>query len=98
VPVQGQVGTLVELLDDDFVLVEFYDRAGATFSIPTLPICSLLRLSYQQVAARRSRFRSAAIAHWRFFNALNSQAGFHGKHSVEQCYQVRHLRHLANLP
>lgn len=49
--VQGQVGTVVELLDDDFVLVEFCDRDGATFSMPTLPISSLLRLSYEQVAA-----------------------------------------------
>jgi hypothetical protein len=49
--VQGQVGTVVELLDDDFVLVEFCDRDGTTFSMPTLPISSLLRLSYEQVAA-----------------------------------------------
>ena len=49
--VQGQVGTVVELLDDDFVLVEFCGRDGATFSMPTLPISSLLRLSYEQVAA-----------------------------------------------
>ena len=49
--VQGQVGTVVELLDDDFALVEFCDRDGATFSMPTLPISSLLRLSYEQVAA-----------------------------------------------
>ncbi|MFY7761817.1 DUF4926 domain-containing protein, partial [Aquidulcibacter sp.] len=28
--VQGQVGTVVELLDDDFALVEFCDRDGAT--------------------------------------------------------------------
>jgi hypothetical protein len=50
--VLGQVGTVVELLDDDFALVEFCDRDGATFSMPTLPIASLLRLSYEQVAAR----------------------------------------------
>ena len=49
--VQGQVGTVAELLDDDFALVEFCDRDGATFSMPTLPISSLLRLSYEQVAA-----------------------------------------------
>ena len=49
--VLGQVGTVVEFLDDDFALVEFCDRDGATFSMPTLPIASLLRLSYEQVAA-----------------------------------------------
>ncbi len=49
--VQGQVGTVVELLDYDYALFEFCDRDGATSSMPTLSISSLLRLSYEQVPA-----------------------------------------------
>lgn len=46
--VQGQVGTVVELLDDGYALVEFCDRNGATFALPSLPLSSLLRLAYDR--------------------------------------------------
>jgi hypothetical protein len=49
--VQGQVGTVVELFDDDKALVEFCDGDGVAFAMPTLPLSDLLRLAYEQVAA-----------------------------------------------
>jgi Domain of unknown function (DUF4926) len=49
--VQGQVGTVVELLNDDRALVEFCDGDGVAFALPTLPLSSLLRLAYERVAA-----------------------------------------------
>jgi hypothetical protein len=49
--VQGQVGTVVELFDDDIALVEFCDRGGKTYAMPTLPISSLLRLVHFPVTA-----------------------------------------------
>ncbi|MCA3693190.1 DUF4926 domain-containing protein [Aquidulcibacter sp.] len=49
--VQGQVGTVVELLDDGNALVEFCDRNGATFALLSLPLTSLLRLAYDRVGA-----------------------------------------------
>ena len=51
--VRGQVGTVVELLSDSAVLVEFADLDGQTISIEALPIDQLLTLHYttsEQVA------------------------------------------------
>jgi Domain of unknown function (DUF4926) len=49
--VQGQVGTVVEILNDNRALVEFCDGDGVAFALPTLPLSSLLRLAYEKVAA-----------------------------------------------
>ncbi|MGE0210188.1 MAG: DUF4926 domain-containing protein [Parvibaculaceae bacterium] len=49
--VQGQVGTVVELLDDDTVLVEFSDDNGKARSIEPLAIANLLVLRYVSAAA-----------------------------------------------
>jgi len=51
--VRGQVGTVVELLSDSVVLVEFADLDGQTTSLEALPIDQLLTLHYttsEQVA------------------------------------------------
>ncbi|NJR20553.1 MAG: DUF4926 domain-containing protein [Hyphomonadaceae bacterium] len=49
--IQGQVGTVVELFEGDYALVEFCDGDGVAFAVPTLPLSALLRLAYEQVAA-----------------------------------------------
>jgi hypothetical protein len=43
---RGQVGTVVELLDDTTVLVEFSDDEGRGNAIAPCPRAELLRLSY----------------------------------------------------
>jgi hypothetical protein len=51
--VRGQVGTVVDLLSDSSVLVEFSDLDGQTISIEAFPIDQLLTLHYatsEQVA------------------------------------------------
>jgi len=51
--VRGQVGTVVELLSDSVVLVEFADLDGQTIALEALPTNQLLTLHYtmsEQVA------------------------------------------------
>lgn len=42
----GQVGTVVEQLEDDNVLVEFADLNGVAYAITPLRVESLLKLRY----------------------------------------------------
>ncbi len=48
---RGQVGTVVESLDDRTVLIEFNDDHGRTYSIVPLPKSELLVLHYVPRAA-----------------------------------------------
>jgi hypothetical protein len=43
---RGQVGTVVELLDKDFVLIEFSDDQGSAYAIAPCPRSELLVLHY----------------------------------------------------
>jgi hypothetical protein len=49
--VRGQVGTVVDLLDCDEVLVEFSDDGGYAYAIVRCPIADLLLLRYEPEAA-----------------------------------------------
>ena len=49
--VAGQVGTVVEALDTDTVLVEFATDAGEPYAVTALPKRRLLVLRYEPVAA-----------------------------------------------
>lgn len=48
---RGQVGTIVELLDDQNVLVEFSDDQGRAYAVMTCRAANLLTLHYQPEAA-----------------------------------------------
>jgi hypothetical protein len=48
---RGQVGTVVELLDDNVVLVEFSDEQGRAYAITPCPRSELLVLHYVPQAA-----------------------------------------------
>jgi hypothetical protein len=48
---RGQVGTVVDLLDDASVLVEFSDSQGRAYAITPCPRSSLLLLHYAPQAA-----------------------------------------------
>jgi hypothetical protein len=48
---RGQVGTVVEPLDDDTVLVEFSDDQGAAYAVAPCPRAGLLVLHYVPQAA-----------------------------------------------
>jgi hypothetical protein len=49
--VRGQVGTVVELLDSNEVLMEFSDDDGYAYAIVRCPIADLLLLRYEPEAA-----------------------------------------------
>jgi hypothetical protein len=49
--VRGQVGTIVEELDDATVLVEFSDDEGRTWALAPIPRGCLLVLRYEPLAA-----------------------------------------------
>jgi hypothetical protein len=49
--VRGQVGTVVDLLDCDEVLVEFSHDGGYAYAIVRCPIADLLLLRYEPEAA-----------------------------------------------
>lgn len=44
--VKGQVGTVVEELDNDHVLVEFADVNGVAYAIATVPMGQLMKLKH----------------------------------------------------
>jgi len=44
--VRGQVGTIVEVLDERTVLVEFADRDGRAYAIAPIPLDQLLHLHH----------------------------------------------------
>ena len=48
---RGQVGTVVEGLDESTVLVEFSDDQGAAYAVEPLPVLQLLVLHYVPEAA-----------------------------------------------
>jgi hypothetical protein len=48
---RGQVGTVVELLGDDTVLVEFSDDQGAAYAVAPCPRAEILVLHYVPQAA-----------------------------------------------
>jgi hypothetical protein len=48
---RGQVGTVVELLDDNAVLVEFSDEQGRGYAVASCPRAELLVLHYVPEAA-----------------------------------------------
>ena len=48
---RGQVGTIVEMLDDKTSLVEFSDDEGRAYAITPCPVSDLLVLHYVQAAA-----------------------------------------------
>jgi hypothetical protein len=48
---RGQVGTVVELLGDDAVLVEFSDNEGRAYAVTSCPRSQLLVLHYAPQAA-----------------------------------------------
>ncbi len=48
---RGQVGTVVEALDDDTVLVEFSDEQGVAYAVVPCPSAGLLVLRYVPQAA-----------------------------------------------
>ena len=48
---RGQVGTVVELLDNDLVLVEFSDDQGRAYAVAPCPRSELLVLHYVPQAA-----------------------------------------------
>jgi hypothetical protein len=48
---RGQVGTVVETLDDDAVLVEFSDDRGVAYAVTPCPRAELLVLRYVPQAA-----------------------------------------------
>ena len=48
---RGQVGTVVELLDQDFALIEFSDDQGRAYAVAPWPRSELLVLHYVPQAA-----------------------------------------------
>jgi hypothetical protein len=48
---RGQVGTVVDELDSQTVLVEFTDDGGRTWALEPVPVSSLLVLRYEPLAA-----------------------------------------------
>jgi hypothetical protein len=48
---RGQVGTVVETLDDETVLVEFSDDNGRAYAVTPCPRSGLLVLHYEPEAA-----------------------------------------------
>jgi dihydroorotase-like cyclic amidohydrolase len=43
---RGQVGTIVEQLDEDISLVEFSDEQGRAYAVAACPLTELLALRY----------------------------------------------------
>jgi hypothetical protein len=41
---KGQVGTIVEELNEDVVLVEFANLGGVAYAIEPIPVCKLMEL------------------------------------------------------
>ena len=49
--VKGQVGTIVEELDKDVVLVEFADLSGVAYAIEPIPVRKLIELRHTPAMA-----------------------------------------------
>lgn len=52
---KGQTGTVVEILSDDTVLVEFCDLRGRTLAIVPLAITALARIQASEAAVPAAR-------------------------------------------
>jgi len=48
---EGQVGTIVEELDNEFVLVEFADLSGVAYAIAPIPLDGLIELKHAPALA-----------------------------------------------
>ncbi len=48
---KGQVGTIVDRLDDDVVLVEFADLGGVTYALEPIPLSKLIELHHTPAMA-----------------------------------------------
>ncbi len=48
---KGQVGTILEALDDDHVLVEFADLNGIAYAISPIPVKQLIELKHTPAMA-----------------------------------------------
>ncbi|AXS80153.1 DUF4926 domain-containing protein [Dechloromonas sp. HYN0024] len=48
---RGQVGTVVEVLDAEHVLIEFAGPDGVTFAVQSVPAANLLELRHGPVAS-----------------------------------------------
>jgi Domain of unknown function (DUF4926) len=48
---RGQVGTIVEVLDENISLVEFSDEQGRAYAVAPCPLTELLTLHYAPEAA-----------------------------------------------
>jgi hypothetical protein len=47
---KGELGTIVEVLDEDVFLVEFADSKGVTYAMPALNVNVLMKVFYEPVA------------------------------------------------
>ena len=48
---KGQVGTIVDELNEDFVLVEFADLGGVAYAIEPIPVGKLIELRHAPTMA-----------------------------------------------
>jgi hypothetical protein len=48
---KGELGTIVEVLDEDVFLVEFADSKGVTYAMPVLSANVLMKVFYEPVMA-----------------------------------------------
>ncbi len=48
---KGELGTVVELLDENVFLVEFADTSGVTYAMPTLSANELMKVYYEPAGA-----------------------------------------------
>ena len=48
---KGQVGTIVDTLNEDVVLVEFSDLAGVAYAIEPIPVLKLIALHHTPAMA-----------------------------------------------
>ena len=60
--VKGQVGTVVDELDNHHVLVEFADRGGVALAIIPVPSASIRRLNGAAAAAALLAFQATQLA------------------------------------
>lgn len=59
--VRGQVGVIVEELDESTVLVEFADLTGASYAVEPIPVSVLLGLKHGPPAAGAAGTRGAVL-------------------------------------
>lgn len=81
---KGQVGTVVDELDHDHVLVEFSDLDGVAFAIEPIAKQHLMRLKYapDSVQKNESEIRFAKLKRG-LIHALAATRSRHGEHRRE---------------